>query len=180
MSIAEEFLTQTRQPNGPEVAWLRHRGVRARSPLTGSIRTGNIEQHKDYLFSFDPDGNSAFVHPVFDSDGTIYDLIGWKPSNPSRWWLRTGIATLLGETALNACYVHECPLRLYRTALNWLRRGGWGAVPLDWRSARLCLLDIRDFIAEDIQHGIEIEERLCRPAPPSPRIHVPFETRRAA
>lgn len=177
--LLDEFVTLTLRPNGAEIAWLRRQGVRGWSPLTGSIQRGNIEVHET-LFDFGPNGSPAFIHPIFDGDGDVIDLIAWRPSAPSRWWLRTGIATMLGEVAVHACYVHESPLRLHRTPLNWLRRSGWGAVPLDWQCARFDLMEIADFIAEDLQHGIEIEDQLRGPARPLPRIRVPDEIRRAA
>ncbi len=120
-------------------------------------------------------GQPAFIHPVH-ADGPysdIIDIIAWRPADPGTWWLRTGVAALLGGFALRCAWAHKWPLRLHRTPLSWLASDGNGAVVLDWAYCRSDLLDLAGLDAADYRHAEQIERALRVPPPPQPRIRIP-------
>ncbi|WP_146214612.1 hypothetical protein [Azospirillum thermophilum] len=80
----------------------------------------------------------AFVVPVGASDpdtgmwAEVWDLVAFNLAQPGRWWLRSGLADLLGEDHVEACAESGAPVQLVATPLDWLRAGGDAACVLDW------------------------------------------------
>lgn len=160
------------------VDWLHQHGV-ADSTMhewPGPVGVSLIEvSTKSGTYQPTEHGEPAIVHPVHD-DGPysdIIDVVAWRPSEPARWWLRTGAAIMLGEHAVRHAYVYERPLSIHRTPLRWLAAYGNGAVILDWRACRPELMEMVGFQAEDFDHGIEIQRTLRWPVPTLPPIRVP-------
>ncbi|MFC3674676.1 hypothetical protein [Ferrovibrio xuzhouensis] len=82
-------------------------------------------------------GQPAVTLPVLadpDDRHSIVDIVAFDPDDLNRFWLRTGLADLLGEAALAHAVIEGRPLRLYPTPWAWLR--GWGEARLAWRSER--------------------------------------------
>ena len=119
----------------------------------------------------DPTGIETLVVPVFD-DGETIDLLAFALGKPAQWWLRRGAYWALGGDALDRLWLGD-RLRIYRSPLSWLRAGApdTGMVVLDWATARLHLPHV-EIVAEDLDHGIELDRLLMVPAM-HPLIHVP-------
>src|SRR6185437_11222068 len=49
-----------------------------------------------------PTGEQAFIVPAIavDDDEDLGDLIAWHPSDPSRWWCRTGALPIINADAI--------------------------------------------------------------------------------
>ena len=121
----------------------------------------------------DPDGISAWIIPCMDGGETI-DLLAFSLDTPAKWWLRLGLAAFLGGDALGDAMMDE-PVRVFRTAASWLRAAAPtdGLVILNWDTARRELA-YHSLIAEDVEHGVDLERRLSIPAS-RPQIRVPRE-----
>lgn len=185
----------------PAVAtWLDARGLTAhllelvggggvcRATLTAS--TGTWEP--------DPDGGErVLVVPVWDGPAChpelasyhpadIIDLVAWRPSDPATLYLRLGIVTVLGVDGLRQARDTASPLRLHRTVEGFVRGGGEvsgeypAAVLLVPSLAWLHLRDLPAVIADDIDHGTELERLLLSGRPPLPPIRVPAPAARMA
>ncbi|WP_119461884.1 hypothetical protein [Rhodospirillaceae bacterium SYSU D60014] len=64
----------------------------------------------------------AKTMPVYDRLGEPVDLVAWASADPSRWWLRHGLATVLGEDDLNGAWWEERPVMLAATPAEWLEQ----------------------------------------------------------
>jgi hypothetical protein len=113
----------------------------------------------------DSDGIEALVVAVWafaprDADGRwvtdnqVVDLVAFRPAEPSRWWVRTGFATCLGEWSIPT--LSDDPVHVWRTPLAWLRAGTSGICILDPSAARDVLLRCSAIVAEEVEHGREI------------------------
>jgi hypothetical protein len=74
---------------------------------------------------------------VADRYGAICDLVAWQPSDPYRWWVRTGSMPVLGEAEIDRAGCLDAPLLLLGTPHDWLLNHGKGgywpaATVLDW------------------------------------------------
>ncbi len=158
--------------------WLRNHGVPDAALLAwpGPVGATKIRPLECGLWEPSDTGRMAFIQPalVEGAYSTIIDLVAWFPANPAKFWLRTGLATVLGEGSMCFAYAREIPMPIWRTPQRWLRAHGWGLVVFDWQYARIGLEQLSAIIADDLQHGIEIEEQLHGPPPPPlPKILVP-------
>ena len=119
----------------------------------------------------DDGGLEALVVPIFDAGETI-DLLAFKLSNPTRWWLRLGQAAYLGGDALGDVVMDE-GVQVFKTALSWLQAGAPadGLVVLNWSIARRELA-CHSVDAEDLAHGLELD-RLLTISAQRPQIRVP-------
>lgn len=121
------------------------------------------------------DGETAILLPVFDapdlSDAELYDIVAWRVSD-DHLATRMGSAMCLGS--IDPLLAMGTPLPLYRSPRNW--SGTWdSAIVVDWDAAAPWLLGGRRIIAEDLDHGIEIEKHLAkrrRGLPDIPRISL--------
>ena len=114
----------------------------------------------------DPDGN--IDHPQWQEQvrrGTLLDLCAFLPSNPSRWAVRRGSASVLG--AVRPQYLSPAPVAVWRDPLAWLRALGEGVVLLTEDRAEMQRI-LPSFpggvVAEDADHGRELRSLLERPA----------------
>jgi hypothetical protein len=127
----------------------------------------------------DPEEKGAILFGVFDGPdplwSDLFDVIAWQPTD-NRLASRCGLAICLGS--IDPMLRHDQPLEIYRSPRSW--RGDWdgGAVIVDWeRAAPILLQSRRPIIAEDIEHGEEVQKRLRqfrkRIIPPMPAIGIP-------
>ena len=134
-----------------------------------------ITTFRDGTFELASDGPNALIIGADLLDDGLDDLVAWCPERPDRWWHRLGFARLLNEYAVLRAMGCREPLLLWRSPFNWLRMGCDGAVVLDWPLALPLLRGVSEVVAEDVDHGTEIERRLRDRR--GPRIMIP---RRAA
>ena len=106
-------------------------------------------------------GTDAFILPVEDTSG-IVDLIAFDPE--------TGLlATWLGRAfAINEASIWEPnldgdPLPIWRDPVGWLKAKREGIVLLKPQQAYSYLDHLPGVIAEDVQHGEELEKLLWTP-----------------
>jgi hypothetical protein len=82
-------------------------------------------------FELDPDGEMAFVHPVWYDQLDVEDFVAWRPKEPARWWTANGVE-LMGAGYLTDAYAEGWPLVFQPTPLDWLVSFGFGVCVLDW------------------------------------------------
>jgi hypothetical protein len=125
-------------------------------------------EFQEYL-SCDVPGERALLFLVKDSGGAPLDIVAWKPSTGRIGsWL--GYAWGLGEGTIYKPRLESEALPVWRSPLGWLRAGRRGVVLLKPQLAAPFLRDAEPLLAEDVEHGTELEKQLTI-APP--RIMVP-------
>lgn len=110
----------------------------------------------------------VFVQPIC-SEGKIIDLVAWHPADPSQWWLRSNLGSILGEDCL---FQQDCSgeIVLHGQPLDWLCAGGSGVCILDWEAPELRQLVLFEtIIVPDRQARDRIIQVFCKP-PRLPRI----------
>jgi hypothetical protein len=158
--------------------WLRKAGVPASAIGRRIIRRASVTFASDGIFDFTDDGGeSALVFLVCDPWATPTDIAIWQPrSNRMASWL--GRCWALGEGSIYAPrLIFEGALPIWQNALEWLRANRQGLVILRPDAATHYFADTGPLLAEDVDHGVELQAALARPAP---RIVVPSNGRRAA
>jgi hypothetical protein len=180
VDLAAEMEALTALPDPTQAAWLERHGVAwSVSRLdAGPVTVGRITAIDDRLFEFTEDGDLAYCHMVWPEApfcGYTLDIIAWKPANPARWWLRTGMAVVLGEFSMHMHFNYSRRLPLHRTPLDWLAAGGNGACVLNMAAARYDLMhfDAIGIVAADLAHAEEVERAVRGPPPRRPRIDFP-------
>ena len=136
-----------------------------------TVGMATIEVQEGGLFIPSPDGKPAcivaVVWPHAFGEAGIYDLIAFRSSDPSRWWLRTGLACALGEHLLDL----PDPLPVVRTPCDWLAAGGDALCILDWSDASPVWGEMRagpDLIFSDEALRLSVRNALVGAAlPPS-------------
>lgn len=80
----------------------------------------------------------AFIVPVGSADpdtgmwSEVWDLCAFNLARPGQWWLRSGLAEMIGEDYVADCVETGAAVRLVATPLDWLRAAGRAACVLDW------------------------------------------------
>lgn len=148
--------------------------------VVGGLGVAKISPVDDGLFEFGGE-LSAVILPVYWGaipteealvpDWELEDILAFTPKEPSQWWLRRGDAVFLGAGALDHLYL-GAELKIHKTPMAWLLSHGEGCVVLDWPRAADRLRSIATLIAEDTDHGQEINCQLQRPLL-VPEIRVP-------
>jgi hypothetical protein len=111
----------------------------------------------------------ALLFLVEDSGGAPLDIVAWAPSTDRIGsWL--GYAWGLGEETIYAPRLECVALPVWRSPLDWLRANRRGVVLLKPQLAAQFLRDVGPLMAEDVEHGLELERQLTIAAP---RIVVP-------
>jgi hypothetical protein len=123
------------------------------------------------LADHDVDDQNALIIGADLLDDGLEDLIAWYPVRPDRWWRRRRVTRLLGEDAVLRAMGCREPLSLWRSPFQWLRMGCQGAVVLNWPLALPILRCVGEIVAEDVDHGDDIERRLREKR--GPRLTVP-------
>jgi len=142
--------------------------------LIGKARIGRDGER----FTPDPDGRAAYITPVLvhypdtpESDdprlavrcGHIIDLVAWHPRFPTRWALRTGLATWLGS--IPPQYMRPAPVCVWRTPVRWLQADCVGLVLLTHERVEnfRLLSGCHAIEAEDRPHKRQLEHLLSHP-----------------
>lgn len=128
----------------------------------------------------DENGRPCYICPVGRHvDGvweTIDDLVAWTPSQPDRWYLRTGNGVMLNPDEPERCRIHHEPIELHETPLDWLRAAGRGAVVLDWSAnLRLLLGSLSDVVCSTPDLARRISNSL-KDRNSLPKIHIRRES----
>ncbi len=101
--------------------------------LIGVQKVRSIE--RGYYQPCEP-GRPYYVCPIGSHASGFWqfldDLCAWSPSQPNCWFMRTGNGFMLNPDEPERCRIHQEPIELHATPLDWLRAGGRGAVILDW------------------------------------------------
>ena len=118
-------------------------------------------------FEFADDGEAAIILPIYGNETPAWapleqrfegllDLLVFKPAQPGHWWLRRSQAVLLGSIYIGLVLKEDCALPIYSNPLSWLKTDGEGVVVLDWEMAPALLLDVGEFLVEDVETGNRI------------------------
>ena len=135
------------------------------------LTNGYFEFSDDYYddTSFD----HAFIILVEGCSGVI-DIAAWEPkSGRLALWLNRAVA--LGEEQIWLPRIHDYPLRIWRTPMKWLAASREGLVIVRREAAFHSVGTLSSVVAEDVDHGIELETLLTPPKPRT-RILVPAST----
>jgi hypothetical protein len=144
-------------------AWLRYRDVSESCTtfgqavmMRGHFEGGFLGLHT-YHWTFTPtyDGELAIVLPVYE-DCRLVDLLAISRHDHSVWGCLTGAGQYVGSTAAHRKN-SNCPLRLYKTPINWLLANCDGSLPLS-KSFFPLLQQASSIIAEGFEHAWEISE----------------------
>jgi hypothetical protein len=112
-------------------------------------------------------GEPAFTMIVEGADGPI-DIVAWQPqTNHTALWLKRAFA--LGEEQLSGPRLDDEPLRVWRSPMTWLAARRRGLVIVQPKAAFYTLGCLSRIVAEDIDHGIELDTLLT---PPKPRTRI--------
>ena len=113
-----------------------------------------------------PSGDLAFIVGAFKG-GELIDLIATSESFGLR--ARRGEARVLGDDHLqDALWSRRTALKLYETALSWLRNGRDGTVILDWRHAPFMLEGVAAIVCETPLLAGRIRTAFARAMTPPP------------
>ena len=125
-------------------------------------------------------GNPAYVVPIFDGGPqslvlNIYDLVAFKPRQPDTWWLRKGHSALLGPDWPEWCRIHNEPLHLFSSPLEWLRGSGHGSCIVDWSACLRLLLSGTSALVCDSTALAKRVSSAFSDVGPIPQIRLPKE-----
>lgn len=104
-------------------------------------------------------------------DGEIIDIVAWQPRRPDIWWLRLGVATILGADAIDASHWRGEPVVLHETPEDWVRARGEGAVILDWSIDLYPILSL----APSVKCSTNLLAARLRKALDRPRLRITVE-----
>jgi hypothetical protein len=90
-----------------------------------------INPYSNGTFELAATGTKAIIMAV-DESGDAIDDVAWYPGQPGKWWLRHGVATVLGEDAIDAARWHGESVLLVATPADWIKARGEAACILDW------------------------------------------------
>lgn len=169
-SIAGTWASCRKLP-GPVLNELQRQGVDQTTLNKVLIRRAKIVWCGSHRFEFVASGRSPWLHQgehvniflVRDAFGRAVDIVAWDPKTDRLGsWL--GATFALGQGMIFAPRLSD-GLLVHRTALNWLRAGGKGAVIVNAHKARSYLNDAVPLIAEDAKHRRELQAALSQPLP---------------
>jgi hypothetical protein len=147
------------------------------------LKAGIILEDDGDTFIFEPhtdtdEGRDAFVLPVEGATG-ITDLIAFDPETGLlATWL--GRAFAINEASIWAPNLDRDPLPVWRDPIGWLKAKRQGIVLLKPEQAYSYLDHLPGVIAEDVQHGEELERLLWTPRRIVPVFLRDTDTRRTA
>ena len=125
----------------------------------------------------DPEGLvAAFVMPAISADGSVVDLIAWRPRGN-----RIGSTERAAGWLAGGYLSDDEPLIVHPDPLAWLRAGRQGVVIVHEDLARPALLARRTLQAADVAHGEALEAKLAKVRLPQIVVPAfPHETPRRA
>ena len=122
---------------------------------------------------FDGTPEYAFIMLV-EADGGAIDIAAWQPKTGRiGLWLKRAFA--LGEEQIWPRFEGD-PLHIWRTPMKWLKASRQGVVIVRREAAFYALGNLPDIIAEDVEHGDDLEALLTPPKSRT-RIMVPAITK---
>lgn len=179
-SPVEELFNRQPLLNESEINDLLSFGVRARALWRPTpLRAGTITWVAQGRFEFskfisrDEHGEKAFLFLVEDSGLYPFDIIAWVPQT-NRIGSLLGYTWGLGEGGIYRPRLETGVLPVWRSPLDWLRANRRGVVLLKPQLAAPFLCDAEPLLAEDVEHGKELEKQLTIAPPcimvPTPRV----------
>jgi hypothetical protein len=122
-------------------------------------------------------GRPAIIVPVFDG-GELVDLTA-TGLETRRTLTRLGVASVLGQDAIDRAKDGETYVHLFADPIEWLRHRCGGAVVLDWSVARFALADLPAIACATEFLAARIDKELRQPTRVPP-LFVREERRAAA
>jgi hypothetical protein len=154
-------------------------GVSASALFTPSaLRVQQVVFRTDEIFDFVPDApdeeSVALITILVLGVGGTIDIVSWDPRT-DRLGLWLGRAFALGETELWAPRLGREVVSIWRSPWGWLRSGRQGVVILRPHAAPFYFDHVPEVLAEDLEHGEELE-KILRPSRPRTKILLPSQT----
>ena len=156
----------------------------------GLVGFARIEKSGGY-FEPNSDGVPVLILPVVDGPtmsvpvtlaedpSRLIDLVAWHPAKPCELAVRVGNAFALGEEKVREALLSGTPLRVFRDPQRWADANADGSVIVQWGAAD-DLLQASSIIADDIDHGAEVQRQLkilrSRILRRVPRVRVPADS----
>ena len=218
-----DYLTAIRAVGWDDAAtaaarWLAARGMDARRRLhAGGVGAARAVFHERAgIWEPHPEGERVLVLPVFDGaarhvieDGEdagpdtpeLFDIVAWRPADPTWLYRRTGEAALVGVGGIDASLETGAALRVFGSVEAFVVAGGEigagaeaiscgvhgqhrpirpACVVLNLKAAAPTLRGIREIVADSLEHGEAIEAALLAARPALPTINLPAPLKRAA
>ena len=134
-------------------------------PYSGlAVAVGNISMVGPHRFEFQSllrgvdTFKRALIIPARDEFGSLVDLVAWIPGCDLASW--SGRVCLLGEQWACAPSLGE-PLRVFPSALEWLRAGRRGVVVIEPREAAILLVGVpHGLLVDDPAFGFELRRMM--------------------
>ena len=119
-----------------------------------------IETYRSGFYEPSEGGQIAIIQPCAGCPEPYFpeviDLCAWFPSNPNKWWMRTGCGPVLDLDAVERAAFFDKPLTIHRTPLDYLRSGCVGTVIL--RDSAFWLSSVQRIIAPDSETANRLAE----------------------
>lgn len=156
--LLRELVAASRVHRDPEAAaLLEEMGLRTTNlPVWGVDRVAVDAGWYDP----DPAGRAAVIVGVYDNG--LIDLVATGLAS-RRIARRDGRGVILGHAALDNALYYEETLLLRDDPIEWLQRGGTGAVVLDWRRAPYMLTDLAGIACSSSRLAAQVDKALRQP-----------------
>jgi hypothetical protein len=86
------------------------------------LTKARIEPISETQFQFPDARDSGFIADILvvpGWSGDLVELIAWKPEQPNRWWLRSGLVPLIGEDLAELAKLRKEPTWLANNPSQW-------------------------------------------------------------
>jgi hypothetical protein len=127
------------------------------------VGTTKAQTFKDGSWQPSDHGKPHYVCSVIDGD--LIDLIAWGPSDPSKMYHRTGIATMIGIDAIAKARWADEPVFAFSDPLEWLRGDCRGVVPVRFDTDLAIALGSVDIVAQTPALARRIKSAFALPEP---------------
>lgn len=149
--------------------------TRAAIQNAGGIGVFRVDTTGRYFGPAASGGDLVAIVPVFeigpDGEAALVDLVAFRTNDPSRTWIRTGLARALGlwyaDAIRAATPIWRLPsdppppvLKLYATPLSWLHAACNGACILNTVWVDYVLSGVEAVVAENALHARHLHEAL--------------------
>jgi len=132
-----------------------------------------IETYRSGFYEPSEGGQIAIIQPCASCrepyNPEVIDLCAWFPSNPNKWWMRTGCGPVLDLDAVEHAAFFDKPLTIHRSPRDYLRSGCVGTVIL--RDSAFWLGGVRRFLVPDNETASRIAKSF-RSEMPEIRVRV--------
>lgn len=129
----------------------------------------------DSFYEPDESGHRSIVLPVREwcistnPDGSLWegwhlrDLAAFQMTNPDRFGVRLGAASILGIDQASKSEWEHIPLHVRRTPIDWLMASGVGVCIVRWEGVQIDLRSCARFVCQDLALGERLDAAMNPP-----------------